>query len=116
LGVAGILTDVFGLDTALDVETQTKLDLRNEIFAIPEESRTRDQQETLRKITDELAALGFRQASRDPLYAKFLQRMAQRRLATKHVFSPDEINRLNEIADEIIEELMREESDDLHKI
>ncbi|MFN3717374.1 MAG: AAA family ATPase [Rhizobium rhizophilum] len=116
LGVAGILTDVFGLDTALDLDTQNKLDLRNELFAIPEKSRTPEQAKLLQKTTEELAALGFRQASRDPLYAKFLQRMEQRKLATQRVFTPDEISQLNDIADEIIEELMREENDDLHKV
>lgn len=116
LGVAGILTDVFGLDTALDVKTQNKLDARNEIFAISANLRTPAQEKILKETTEELATLGFRQASRDPLYARFLQRMQQRKLAKQHVFTPDDISRLNEIADEIIEELMRENTDDLHKV
>jgi ABC-type cobalamin/Fe3+-siderophores transport system ATPase subunit len=106
LGVAGILTDVFGLQTTLDTETQDKIDRRNELFTIQETDRTPDQERELQELTIELAKLGFRQTSRDPLYALFLQRMQHRRAGAQPAFTPDEINNLNAVADEIIEELL----------
>ena len=42
LGVAGVLTDVFGLESSLDLDTQQKLDARNRLFAVPENERTLD--------------------------------------------------------------------------
>lgn len=106
LGVAGILTDIFGLESALDLETQQKLDLRNRLFTITEEQRTPEEANQLNEITTELANLGFRQASRDPLYARFLQRLAHRKIAQQPVFTPEEINELNAVTDGIIDELL----------
>ena len=106
LGVAGILTDVFGLESSLDLATQEKLDARNQLFAIPESKRTADQESELQKLTIELANLGFRQASREPLYARFLQRLERRRASQQPAFTPEEIEDLNAITDDIIEELL----------
>lgn len=114
LGVAGILTDVFGLESSLDLDTQNKLDARNRLFAIPEDERTPEEKSKLEEFTAELAQLGFRQASREPLYARFLQRFERRRATQQPTFTPEEIKDLNTISDEIIEELLSGKPDDLH--
>jgi ABC-type cobalamin/Fe3+-siderophores transport system ATPase subunit len=114
LGVAGILTDVFGLESSLDQKTQAALDERNELFAIADEARTPAQEDRLRELTGELATLGFRQAAREPMYARFLQRMQKRRSAEQPAFTPEDIQDLNAVADEIIAELTAGRTDDIH--
>lgn len=114
LGVAGVLTDVFGLDSSLDLATQNKLDERNRLFAILEDYRTPEQQQKLDELTIQLSSLGFRHASREPLYARFLQRLEHRRMNQQAAFTPEDIRNLNAVSDEIIEELLGTESDDFH--
>ncbi|RYY22773.1 MAG: DUF2813 domain-containing protein [Sphingomonadales bacterium] len=113
LGVAGVLTDVFGLESSLDLETQDKLDERNRLFAMPQENRSTEERRKLDDLTAELSVLGFRQASREPLYARFLQRLERRRSKQQLAFTPEEIEDLNAISDAIIEELLAKGSDDL---
>jgi hypothetical protein len=55
LGVAAILTEIFGLETTLDQETQDMLDKRNQLFAFPEKNRTSEQQKKLTDLTGRLA-------------------------------------------------------------
>jgi predicted ATPase len=110
MGVTGLLkSDLFGLSSTLDIETERRLFRRNELFVksprIPEEDAE------LTRLSAELADLGFSTADfRDPDYALFVRKMAQHRKFRKPVLTPEEQAEQNRIADDIISEILREES------
>jgi len=74
LGVAGILTsDMFGMPTTLDSETQNLLDERNELlYKESENLLSKKEQLRLKEIYDILNPAGFNQIFKDPLYTKFV--------------------------------------------
>jgi predicted ATPase len=98
-GFMATLTEIFGLNTTLDLETQKLLDERNELAHI--ETRNDGQSNQLALLNDKLNRLGFSLENRDPLYSEFLlawqdlkysdkppltpERAAQRRIAMKKV-------------------------------
>lgn len=71
MGFTATLTEVFGLATSLDVETQRLVDERNELVQAPE--RGDGQQRRLIELNDQLARLGFLNEDREPLYQDFLR-------------------------------------------
>jgi hypothetical protein len=109
MGVTGLLkSDVFGLSSTLDAETERRLYRRNELFAL--DTRTPDQEAELRRLSAELADLGFSSADfKDPVYAQFVRRMAKHTRFQKPLLSPEEKAEQDQIADEIIDEILREE-------
>lgn len=98
-GFMATLTEIFGLNTTLDLETQQLLDARNELAHF--KMRTDEQNNQLDQLNDELNRLGFSFENRDPLYSEFLlawqdlkysdrppltpERASQRRAAMKKV-------------------------------
>jgi len=113
LGVAGILTsELFGLPTTLDSETQEKLNEKNQL-AIKQASGklTSSEIETLRNLSNELTELGFTQTFRDPLYQKFVMALSQKEEFKFKNYTNEELKRQNEIALEILDELLREEKE-----
>ncbi|MGW2918976.1 AAA family ATPase [Streptomyces angustmyceticus] len=79
-GAGGLLTtDLFGLPSQLDEHTQELIDRQYSLA--PEATRDPERQEELREVTDELDALGFSTANRDPLVAAFLAELHRRRRA-----------------------------------
>ncbi|MDD4250000.1 MAG: AAA family ATPase, partial [Methanosarcina sp.] len=75
MGVAALLTsELFGLSTTLDIETQQKLDRKREIFLKSFETKlTSEELLEMRELTDELGSLDFTKTIRDPLYDKFVK-------------------------------------------
>lgn len=109
MGVTGLLkSELFGLSSTLDIETERRLFRRNELFAL--DGRTPAQEDELRRLSAELADLGFSNADfKDPFYAKFVRRMAKHTKFHKPTLTPEEQAEQNRIADSIIDEILREE-------
>ncbi|EPI2802694.1 AAA family ATPase [Citrobacter koseri] len=109
MGVTGLLkSELFGLSSTLDIETERRLFRRNELFALDE--RTNEQDDELRRLSVELADLGFSNADfKDPFYAKFVRRMAKHTKFHKPILTPEEQAEQDAIADSIIDEILRED-------
>lgn len=104
LGFTSILTQIFGLPTTVDPETQQKLDNRNALLRI--DQRTADQEKTLLDLSSKLRRLGFIIEDREPEYALFLRAFESLKSKNRSTFTPDEIVAKNEAAKRILEELM----------
>jgi predicted ATPase len=110
MGVTGLLkSELFGLSSTLDIETERRLFRRNELFAI--ESRTPEQDTELSRLSAELADLGFSNADfKDPYYVKFVRAMAKHTRFHKAELTPEEMAEQDAIADQIIDETLREDA------
>jgi predicted ATPase len=109
MGVTGLLkSELFGLSSTLDIETERRLFRRNELFV--KAPRTPVEDAELSRLSAELADLGFSTADfRDPDYALFVRKMAQHRRFRRPVLTPEEQADQDAIADSIIDEILREE-------
>ncbi|WP_340124116.1 AAA family ATPase [Methylobacter svalbardensis] len=109
MGVTGLLkSELFGLSSTLDIETERRLFRRNELFV--KAPRTPEEDAELSSLSAELADLGFSTADfRDPDYALFVRKMSQHRRFRKPVLTPEEQTEQDAIADSIIDEILREE-------
>lgn len=109
MGVTGLLkSDLFGLSSTLDSETERRLFRRNELFV--KSPRTPEEDAELTRLSTELADLGFSTADfRDPDYALFVRKMAQHRQFRKPTLTPEEQAEQDRIAGAIIDEILREE-------
>ena len=109
MGVTGLLkSELFGLSSTLDIETERRLFRRNELFV--QSPRTPEEDAELSRLSAELADLGFSTADfRDPDYALFVRKMAQHRRFRKSTLTPQEQAEQDAIADTIIDEILREE-------
>ena len=98
MGVTGLLkSDLFGLSSTLDFETERRLFRRNDLFV--KSLRTTEEDAELSQLSTELADLGFSTADfRDPDYALFVQKMAQHRKFRKPTLTPDEQVELSSVA------------------
>ena len=113
LGVEGILTsELFGLPTTLDEETQRRLDRRNELLLKQQKEKLNENENgELQKIFSELENLGFSKTFRDPLYQKFIVAYKDRiKTTTKSSYTKEELKEQDKVALEILEELKNEES------
>ncbi|MFY9853141.1 MAG: hypothetical protein WAK26_04595 [Terracidiphilus sp.] len=108
MGVTGLLkSDLFGLSSTLDRETERRLFRRNELFAI--DDRTLQQNEEMNRLSAELADLGFSNADfKDPFYAMFVRKMAKHTRFNKPELTPEEQEDQDRVADEIIDEILLE--------
>jgi predicted ATPase len=109
MGVTGLLkSELFGLSSTLDIETERRLFRRNELFV--KSPRTLEEDAELSRLSNELADLGFSTADfRDPDYALFVRKMAQHRKFRKPALTPEEQTEQDRIADDIINEILRDE-------
>lgn len=109
MGVTGLLkSDLFGLSSTLDIETERRIFRRNELYV--KKNRTNSENEELTRLSEELADLGFSTSDfRDPDYALFVSKMAQHRRFRKTVLTPEEQKERDKIADEIINEILKNE-------
>ncbi len=112
LGVDGILTsDLFGLSSTLDENTQAKLELRNKLLVKQQtEEFTLEDMEQLQSLHSELEKLGFSNTFRDPIYQKFI--IAYKKVFSenhKKSYSREELDYQNQVALEILAEIMKEE-------
>ncbi len=108
MGVTGLLkSELFGLSSTLDSETERRLFKRNALYAL--DSRTPEQDAELRRLSDELADLGFANSDfKDPFYAMFVRKMAKHTQFHKPSLAPEEQAEQDKIADDIIDEILRE--------
>lgn len=108
MGVAGLLTsDLFGLPTTLDPETQTALDRMRQLLY--KTNRTECENEELVQLTHELENLGFTRTTRDPLYDKYIERLFSRAEFQNKPITDAERKEMIELTDEILAEIMEEE-------
>jgi hypothetical protein len=117
LGVAGILTsELFGLSTTLDKETQELLDERNSLlYKDSIGTLTENEKNRLQELFVKINSLGFTFTFKDPLYSKFLIALANHKEFETKPFSKDDIEKQNNVALSILEELFEKEKNDLHK-
>ena len=108
LGVAGILTsELFGLPTTLDEETQNILDNKHRLTSKQQqEGLTDKEKQDLIETNKKLEGLGFTKTFRDPLYQKFVTAWHQREQFQKPVLTPEELEEQNELALSILNEII----------
>lgn len=104
LGVTSILTQIFGLPTTLDPETQNRLDERNALIRI--DRRTKKQELRLIELSEQLRLLGFVLEDREPEYELFLRAMSEIKREGRTALTPDEIAQKNEVAKRMLTEIM----------
>lgn len=111
MGVTGLLkSELFGLTSTLDIETERRLFRRNELYV--KQPRTAEEETELTRLSAELSDLGFSTADfRDPDYALFVRKMSEHRKFRKPTLSPEEQAEQEKVADDIIDEILREEAD-----
>lgn len=110
MGVTGLLrSEYFGLRATVDSESRRRLDRRNFLFAKGDD-RTPAENEELTRLSDELSDLGFATSDfKDPYYAMFVRKMALHTEFHKDILTPEEQKAQDVIADEIVEEILRNE-------
>ncbi len=113
MGVAGVLTsELFGLRSALDLDTQELLERKRRLAVQPPDSRSDEEREELARLNEELRGLDFSLEVRDPLYRPFVDAMvASGRYPdlSKPVLAPDEAEELRELALEIVRRMPKED-------
>ncbi|MCR1026400.1 AAA family ATPase [Cellulophaga baltica] len=111
LGVAGILTsEFFNLPSTLDEDTLEVLDRRNELISKQDKMELNDAEKSeLNQIFQYLNSLGINTTDRDPLYQKFIVAISQHDEFKKEEYSPQDLKKQNNIALQILEQLLNEE-------
>ncbi|WP_081818723.1 AAA family ATPase [Pseudomonas sp. PH1b] len=107
IGFMSTLTEIFGLNTTLDLETQKLVDDRNELAHI--QLRSPEQDDALAVLNDELNRLGFSFENREPLYNEFLLAWQDLRYAEKPPLTPDKAARRREAMKKVITALLEKE-------
>lgn len=108
MGFTATLTEIFGLATSLDVETQRLVDERNELVQLAERSDA--QQRRLIALNDQLARLGFLNEDREPLYQDFLRAWHDLRYADRPPLAPADVEARQRAMKELIKQLMTSEA------
>jgi hypothetical protein len=113
MGFAGLLTsDLFGLESTLDIPTQELVD-RKQFLVVKQELSPAESKELL-EIDEQLSSLGMNYASRDPLYSLFLEKLAEyNKNLYKHqqtMLTKKQRQELDEITHKIIVEIKTEDS------
>lgn len=109
-GFMATLTEIFGLNTTLDLETQKLLDNRNELAHI--ENRTEAQNNQLDLLNDELNRLGFSFENRDPLYSDFLLAWQDLKYSDKPPLTPDRAAQRRAAMKKVIEALQAKKANE----
>lgn len=104
MGFTSTLTEIFGLSTSLDVETQTLVDDRNALAQI--EQKSAEQGKKLIEINDKLAHLGFLFEDREPLYQEFLHAWHDIKYADRPPLTPTQIEVRHQAMKQMIQQLM----------
>lgn len=107
LGFTATLTEIFGLPSSLDSETQRAIDDRNQLAQISK--RTEEQERQLIAINDKLNRLGFLFEDREPLYNEFLQAWKDVRYADKMPLTPYQVEQRRKAMAELIKNLQNKQ-------
>lgn len=108
MGFTATLTEIFGLPTSLDVETQRLVDNRNTLAQIAKKSDAQERQ--FIEVNDKLARLGFLFEDREPLYQDFLRTWHNLRYADRPPLTPPEIELRQQAMKNLIKQLMAQEA------
>lgn len=113
LGVAGILTsEFFNLPSTLDEETQNELNEYRSLEVKEKHGVLSDNEKTLlTKYTKYFEELGFNKYTRDPLYAKFLERTANLSEFKSIPQTKEEQQKQDDLTISILEDLLKEDSE-----
>lgn len=106
-GVAGVLTEMFGLPSTLDPETQELLSERNQLFA--KEERTEEEERRMEELSSKLARMGFTESYRAPLYERFIKALVRRPEFKDRPLNPEDRRKQNKIANEVLDEILSSE-------
>lgn len=123
MGVAGILTEIFGLETTLDKKTQIQLERRRHIesmlynkkhhdYQLPDKETQEGIENELVMLNEALDNLGFSRVTRDPLYQKFQSKFDAEMKYRKSNYKPlsqAEITAQNLLIEDILKEMLDEE-------
>lgn len=104
LGFTNILTQIFGMPSTVDPDTQLKLDSRNALLRL--EERSVAQERSLLEINKTLKGLGFLLEDREEEYLLFLRAFEDIKKDRFTEFSADEIAARNEVAKKILADIM----------
>jgi hypothetical protein len=109
MGITGLLkSDLFGLSSTLDSETERRLNRRNYLYAL-DDKRNAEENAELTRLSAELSDLGFSNADfKDPYYALFVSKMALHTQFHKSPLTTEEKQEQNTIAENIIDDILRE--------
>ncbi|HGM5579066.1 TPA: AAA family ATPase [Pseudomonas putida] len=108
MGFTATLTEIFGMPTSLDVETQALIDDRNALAHLAKKSGEQERQ--LIAINDKLSHLGFLFEDREPLYQHFLRAWRDVRYADRQPLTPEDIARRHLAMVALIKKLTAEDS------
>lgn len=104
LGFTATLTEIFGMSTSVDIETQKLLDDRNDLAN--KAKRSDEQERLLIEINDKLDRLGFMFEDREPLYQDFLRSWHDVRYADRPPMTPSQIEHRRVAMKKLIQQLM----------
>ncbi|WP_329842530.1 AAA family ATPase [Stenotrophomonas sepilia] len=104
LGFTSILTQIFGLHTTLDPETDKLLKERNRL--IRKGRTSKKDMIALAKANNELRNLGFVIEDREPEYEEFLRAYAGIRQRERTTLSPDKIAERQLVAEKMLREII----------
>lgn len=110
MGVSGLLkSDMFGLPSTLDRHTLDELQRRNDLLGKRNKGGLSDtEQLELDRLVLRLEDLGFSREYRDPMYQLFIEQMYKvRSKPLNELLSEKEIQEQNEMAERIIEQLVK---------
>lgn len=105
MGFTATLTEIFGLPTSLDIDTQRLVDERNTLAHLPEKSDAQERQ--LIAVNDKLTRLGFLFEDREPLYQDFLRAWHDVRYADRPLLTPEQIAQRQQAMKTMIKQLMQ---------
>lgn len=113
MGVSALLTsELFGLRSTLDAETQQDLDRKRELAT--KEDLTDDEHRELDSLNDSLANLDFTTTMRDPLFNLFVDAMVasgQYQELKKPSLTPEQRDRQMQLARRIVEDITESETE-----
>lgn len=104
LGVAGVLIEMFGLPTTLDLVTQRKIERRNSLTHLQDRSPENDRE--LEGLTSELNRLGLAYDARDPEYRQYLRMVHEWEMRNDTNLEKLAPERQNQIVWQILDSLM----------
>ena len=108
MGFTATLTEIFGLPSSLDVETQRLVDDRNALAQLVQKSD--DDERRLIELNDQLARLGFLFEEREPLYQGFLRAWHDVRYADRPPLTPADVDARQRAMKELILQLTAQEA------
>lgn len=111
MGVEAIIqSDLYGLRTSLDDSIQEKIDMRNRLLSMVD--LTGKQSERLNELNRELDEAGLSHAHPNPYFSNFAKAISRNPKFRKPSFTAEEYAELQSLTDELLAELLEEESRD----